>query len=311
MKKLNGLIYALLSGAAFGVMPIFAKIAYNNGLNATTVLSFRFLVAAVILFFYCVIRKESLKINKKQLLLALLIGAVEYTLTTQTLFVSYNYIGVGLATALHFIYPASVCVISFLFYKEKMSKSKIISLIVSCVGVYLLVGLNLQSISIKGVTLALFSGVSYSLTVIGMNAKEIKKLNNTVATFYISLFAGITIFLMGLFTNNLTMVINPQVVMSLGGVSIISTIISMVLLMKAVKIIGPTTASILATFEPIVSMVMGVLFLGEKLTLFIVIGTILILASVVLLAKDKPKDTLEEGSADEEIKEKEIIEEVL
>ncbi|EQB89754.1 hypothetical protein M918_19090 [Clostridium sp. BL8] len=67
MKKLNGIIYALLSSAAFGIMPIFAKYAANNGSNTLSILSTRFLLSALILFVYFLFKKINYKIDKNQL----------------------------------------------------------------------------------------------------------------------------------------------------------------------------------------------------------------------------------------------------
>lgn len=301
MKKINGIIYGLLSGIAFGITPVFAKTAYNNGLNATTVLIFRYLLAAFILFFYCIFKRLNLKINKKQLILFLLVGMVGYTLSTETLFIAYNKIGAGLATALHFVYPTVVCVLSFFIYKEAMNKSKIIALIVSCIGVYMLVGLSLSEINIPGVILALFSGIVYSVSILGMNKKELKEMNNMVVTFYISLFAGIAILAFGVVSKGIIIVPNMEVILSLVGLSVISTILPLLFIVKAVKYVGPSTTSILATFEPIVSMVVGVFMFKEKITLSIIIGTILILISVVILAREENSEDIIENKDMEEI----------
>ncbi|MBQ3422544.1 MAG: EamA family transporter [Romboutsia sp.] len=69
----------------------------------------------------------------------------------------------------------------------------------------------------------------------------------------------------------------------------------MVLLLKGIKLIGVSSASILGTFEPIVSIVMGIIIFKEQLTLALIIGAIFILISTVILAKDKSdNDEIEE-----------------
>lgn len=287
LKKIYGIIYALLSSAAFGFMPIFAKIIYNNGSNTLTVLSLRFLLAALMLLIYFLIAKINFKVNKTQLLLLALIGFLGYTSTGLTLFYSYNYISVGLATTMHFIYPAIVIILNYFIYKEAFSRNKILALLVSVAGVYILIGIKAQGIRIGGALLALSSGFTYAGCVMGMNNKEIRKLSNLVTVFYFSAFAGLSLFVFTLLSGKMYFPTNLQTTTSIVGISLISTIISIGLFVKALKIIGASSTSILGTFEPIVSIIMGILLFNEKLTATLIIGTTLILASVIILSKEK------------------------
>jgi len=287
VTKLHGIFYAMLSSAAFGFVSIFAKMANNNGMNSLTVLSLRFLLAFLILLIYFLIKKVDFKVNKKQLQILLLVGVLGYTATGMTMFFSYHYIPVGMATTLHFIYPAIVVVFNYLIYKEVLTKNKVIALLLSMVGVYILIGMKSTNINLFGAVLALASGFTYTGCVMGMNHPEVKKLDNTVQVFYFSLFAGITFLLFTILSGKLGIVINPYTVVSIIGISTISTIVSIVLFIKALKIIGPSSTSILGTFEPIVSIIMGIILFGEVLTPVMFAGTILILLSVVILAREK------------------------
>ncbi|KGM98269.1 membrane protein [Clostridium novyi A str. 4552] len=287
MKRINGIIYALLSSTAFGFMPIFAKIAYNHGSNCFSVLTFRFLLAALILFLYFLIKKVDFKINKKQLKEVFLIGSIGYTSTGIGLFLSYKYISVGLATTMHFVYPAAVILMSYVLYRDNFTKNKIFALVFSLAGVYVLAGKKGQGIDPFGIFLAILSGLTYAACIIAMNKDEIKKLDNTVVVFYFSLFSGITLLIFSILTNNLILSFDFYINASILGISIISTITSTILFIKALKIIGASSTSILATCEPIVSIIMGILLFKEKLTLAIIFGTILILLSVIILAKEK------------------------
>lgn len=285
MKRTHGIIYALLSSAAFGLMPIFAKIAYSNSSNPLTVLSLRFLCAALILFIYFIITGVNFQLSRRQTVRLILVGVLGYTSTGITLFFSYSYISVGLATTMHFIYPALVIVLNYVFYKEPFTKQNVAALLISVIGVYILIGTKVESIHPVGTALALLSGVTYAASVIGMNHPELKELDNRVTVFYFSLSSGCTLILLTILTNNFSLKLNISYVLSIVGISFISTIVSIVLFIKALKIIGSTSTSILGTFEPIVSIIMGILLFGENITIQIILGTILILSSVMLLAK--------------------------
>lgn len=289
MSKIQGIFYAMLASAAFGFMPIFAKTASNNGSNTLTILSLRFSLAFVMLLAYFLFTKTDFKITKKQLILLLLIGGLGYTSTGLTLFFSYNYIPVGVATTMHFLYPAVVMIFNYFLYKEKITRNKIIALFLSIAGVYVLVGSKSTGINLLGSILAILSAFAFTGCVMGMNHPEVKKVSNIVSVFYFSLSAGTIFILFTLVTGNFNLPLNLPTVSSIIGISLISTIVSIALFMKALKIIGPTSTSILGTFEPIVSIIMGIILFGEKLNLIMGAGTILILLSVVIIAKETQK----------------------
>lgn len=287
MKNYKGIIYALLSSAAFGLSPIFAKYAYQYGSNPTSVLMFRFLFAGIMLFIYLKLKKINIKISKKQLGILMLIGVLGYTITTQTLFMSYIPLGAGLATTLHFIYPALVCVMSFFFFKEKISKTKLLSLILAGLGVYSLVAFETKSLDTLGVALALISGVAYAINIIALGLKTVTPLDNRVATMYVSFGASIGMMIYGMFSKSIILDFNIHIATAYICLSLISTIVAIILFLKAIQTIGPTSTSILATFEPIVSIIFGIIIFGESLTYSLIIGAILIIISTIILAKEK------------------------
>ena len=289
----KGIFFAILSSIAFGIMPVFAKIAYNNGSNSTSALLFRFLIAGLVLLLYLLIGKISIKVSKKQFLILILTGMFGYTITTITLFLSYNYLDVGMATTLHYIYPALVCIFSFLLYKEKITKSKLISLVLSITGVYSLIAFENRTLSFIGIILALISGVGYAINVILLGLKSIKDLDNRIVTMYICVGASIGIIIYGLFTNSIVLDFNKEIVISYLGLSVISTIGSMLFLLKAIHLIGSTSASILGTFESVISIIFGIIFLNEKLTFALILGTTLIIISTIILAKEKNHNSVE------------------
>ena len=291
MKNYKGILYAILSSLAYAIMPIFAKVAYDNGSNSTSALIFRFLIAGIVLFIYLKVKNVNLSVNKKQFLLLFFMGALGYALTTETLFLSYNYLSVGLATTLHYIYPAIVCLLSFIFFKEKIGYKKILSLILSILGVYSLIAFENISLNIIGIVLALASGLFYGINVAALSLKSLKELDNRVLTMYISFGATFGLITYGILTNSIILTFNFNIAYSYLGLSIISTIFSMVFLLKAIDIIGSTSASILGTFEAIISIILGIIFLNESLSFALVLGCTLIVTSTIILAKDKSEES--------------------
>lgn len=283
MKKLNGVLYALLSSAAFGLMPILAKFSYNQGATAITVVFFRFLFSWILIFPILLIKKITIKIAKKELIWVVLIGILGYASTTLILFLSYNYISVGLATTIHFVYPVIVTLTTAFFFKEKLTKAKLFSLILSTLGIYLLVFNGDISLSFIGVFYAIFSGILYSLYIISISYSPLKNMDNLLVTFYLSIVSSLSLFIFGTTTKSIIFNLPTIAYIYILGISVISTVIAITAFQKGIKIIGPSNAAILSTFEPIVSMALGIIILQEAFSGKIIFGCLLIILSVITL----------------------------
>lgn len=289
MKKRIGMFYALGSSAAFGLMPIFAKWAYKYGINSITLVILRFMFAWIIILPMLLYKKKSLKLNKNQLKHVLIIGGLAYTFTTLTLFLSYNYISVGIATTLHFIYPIIVTLISIVFFKEKVFKEKVIALTASTIGILFLIYNGQVSFNFVGVFYALFSGMLYSIYITGVEHSEMKNIDSFVLTFYLSVIAAFMLLAVGTFSGQINFNLNIRCYIAAFLIALISTVIAITFFQKGIKMIGSSNASILSTFEPIVSFILGVIIYKEAISFKIIAGCLLIFASVLLLTKGYSK----------------------
>ncbi len=286
MKKIHGILYIVLSAIAFGIMPILAKLAYSGGANVQTTLFLRFSFATLMLFCYIKSKNISLKLEKKQYVLLIFLGVAGYSLTSMMLFLSYNYISVGMATMIIHSYPAIVTFLSFVFYREKLSLKKILCLILCILGIFIMVDLGVATYDMKGILLALISAIGYSFYVLGASHKYIKSTNNYVITFYISLVSAISILAIGLPTQTINLNIKFYSLVAILLLAFISTVIALMAFLQGVKIIGPSNASIFGTLEPIVTLVLGILILGEGVQFKTILGSILIIISMIILAKE-------------------------
>jgi len=290
MKNVNGILYIVLSSVSFGVMPILAKLAYNQGATTYSVLFLRFIFAVFMILYYLIKNKISLKLTKRQVVLVISLGIFGYSGTAGSLFLAYNYISVGLATMILYTYPIIVSLLSYFIYKEKLYTKKVVCFILSLIGLYALIGVdNVSLINTKGLVLAAMAAVFYSLYVIGSSCNDIKKLNSFVMTFYISVVSAITMGIAGITTNTLSFNLTFYSLVCILLLAFISTVVALMAFLQGVKIIGPSKASILSTLEPIVSLVLGYIILNQGINFQQIIGSILIISAVLLLTLDRKK----------------------
>jgi len=287
MKNLNGILYIVLSSVAFGIMPILAKLAYNQGATTYSVLFLRFIFAALMIVYYLIKNRISLKLSKKQIFLVIMLGIFGYSGTAGCLFLAYNYVSVGVATMVLYTYPIIVSLLSYFIYHEKLYAKKIVCFILSLLGLYALIGVSDVSLNVKGLFLAAMSAVFYSLYVIGASCKEIKKINCFVMTFYVSIISAITMGIVGVGTKTLNFNFTFYSLVCVLLLAFISTVVALMAFLQGVKIIGPSKASILSTLEPIVSLVLGYFILKQAVNIEQIFGSVLIIFAVLLLTIDK------------------------
>ena len=286
MEKIKGILFIIISAISFGIMPILAKFSYWGGSNTYTTLFLRFFFAALMVFYHLRSKGISVKLTRKQMLLVLPLGVFGYTLTSTSIFMAYNYISVGMASMILYVYPAIVTLLSYAFYKEKISARKAISLIISLIGIYVLIDMGSVSVNVKGLMLAGLAAILYSLYVLGSSLKEIKAINSYVLTFYISCASAALMFIVSMSTGNLNLHISFYGLVAILLLAFISTVVALMAFLEGVRIIGPSKAAIFSTLEPIVGLILGILILNEPVSARIIAGSIMIVVSIIILTKE-------------------------
>ena len=220
--KLKGYLFAALAAAAYGTNPIFAKPLYAEGMNPDSVLLFRYLLALILMGLIMLYRasREAKKNHSLQEALNSTFHVSRHTLpqlilmgllmsaSSILLFMSYNYMPVGIASTLLFVYPIMVAVIMTLCFHERMSWLVVACLALASVGVGMLCkteGGDTASLSsdatlysaesfMTGFILVMASSLSYAIYLVGLNKTRIRTIASMPVTFYVLLF-GLSIYI--------------------------------------------------------------------------------------------------------------------
>lgn len=277
----TGALFILLASVTFSFQPIFANLIYAAGANPAGLLWMRFLASAVCLLVILKLQKKSIN-NLCWSSLGLGVG---YALVALCYFSTLQYASTSLAVILLYLFPIIVMVLASIFFKEQLSKVKILTLSLALIGVLLAVGLNPQG-SFLGILFGLASALSYALYVLLCNhflsAKDI--FNSTT---YIFIGAAITYTIAALFTENVAL---PQATngwLALAGLVIFSTVIPIIALNQGNIIIGASDTAILSTLEPIVTIILAVIVLNEELTAMRVTGGLLVMVAVMVISRQQ------------------------
>ena len=263
---------------------------YDMGSNAVTLGFFRNLFSIPVLLVVILVTKSPLKISLGRLKDIALVGICGNATTTILLYSSYSYIGVGTATTLHFLYPVFVAVICVALFRERLGRVKLFCLLGASVGILFFADKD-SSANLTGILMALVSGATYSVYMVGVDKKGLKELNPFQLTLYFSIVIGAAIMVYGLITGSLIWRLSPLAYFYTALVAVGASFFAVVLLQLGIKYLGASTAAIFGMFEPVTGVVAGSLFLDEKATLSKIIGCGIILISVtVLIVSDRKKE---------------------
>jgi len=290
LHKMRGIFLIILAAFSFGLIPFFAKTAYNGGFNPFSFSLFRCIFTALTIFIILKKRNKSVAIVKKQILPLFKASFFGYFLMMVTLFSAYNHMATGLATTLHFIYPLATMAGAVVIYKEKASISQVLALFVSLFGIFFLAGVDTNgTITLTGFILALSSGLFYAYYVLIVSHSNVRTLSAMVQIFYITLFNSIFLLIMTLFTGTLMLDISLTGFLASIMVALVSSVFGMVAFQAGLKAVSATSATILSTFEVVTSILIGVIFLAETLSAFQLGGSILIVFSVIWVSLAEKK----------------------
>ncbi|MFB6468705.1 DMT family transporter [Cytobacillus sp. Hz8] len=294
MHKFPGIIYIIISAIFFGFMPIWVKLAYSTGLTAYDVTFLRSGMAAAMLGIFIRCRKINFHVKRQQIVPLLLSSTLGYTATILTLYLSYNYVSAGVATALHYLFPVLVMLLAYFIYHEKLHFYKWLALLTSLGGIYLIADPDGNNFSLRGVGLAISSAVFFAVYVLSINHPQLKKMDSFVLAFYACLIASITSLVLLATRGNWLLALTLKGLYYTGLVSFFCTALALILFIKGVQRIGSANASILSTLEPVISMAAGIIVLYEPLTWSSLLGCTLIIGAVIMIGYS---DLREDSSA--------------
>ena len=277
----KGVILAIISAICYGMNPLGALFLYEEGLNVNSVIFYRFIFASILLAIFMLIKKDSFYLKFKEIILLALLGLL-FGISAISLFNSFLYMDAGLASTVLFIYPIFVAIIMALFFKEKNSIITILSIIFAFLGV-LLYESDGANVSNFGIFLVIVSSLCYAIYIVIIN--QYLKLSALKVTFYSMLFCTITILIHSFFDSSLNIMplVNFNMWFYTIFLALVPTIISLLFLIKAIQLIGSTSASILGALEPLTAVLIGVYVFNEKITFWLVIGIVFILFGVILI----------------------------
>jgi drug/metabolite transporter (DMT)-like permease len=220
------------------------------------------------------------------------LGAVGMGGVQVTYLFAISKIKVAMAILLQYMAPFFVATYSWLFLRESMDRWKVLSILLAFIGCVLVVEafkVSILSLNIEGVIAGLLSAVFFSFYSL-LGERAMGRYNPWTVLFYALVFSAV-LFNIFLPINNI-IAWKPEVRWCLSVVYIIvcGTILPFGLYYMGIEHLRSTRASIVATLEPISAGFFSFIFLGELLTLWQIVGGLLVIAAIVIIQSRREID---------------------
>lgn len=285
---INGIFYAVISSMSFGFSPLFSLALIAAGLTDFDILSYRWLIAGLVLMIYAFAKGKTLRLNSFDEAWKILLLSALRAITSVTLLIGYVNISSGIAATLNFMYPVIVTLTMVIFFGERRSVIDYFAILASIFGVYLLAsgdsivahGGNTK----LGLICSLISAFSFAAYYIVMKQVKADKIEVVKFTTWIMMLSAVYFILCAfIFNGKLTIITDVRSWLNALGLGLWATMVSNITGVKGIRRIGPTMTSILGALQPVTAVILGVLFLGEHLYLRSLIGISIILVAVCII----------------------------
>ncbi len=276
-----GVALVIGSACCFGSLGVFGKLAYRLGLTTPQLLSYRFALAAVLLWFAAIVVRQGLPPRRSLIGLAIL-GGVGYVGQSAAYFSALHFIPVSTTALLLYTFPVAVTLLATLLFHEPLGWAKIGAVVLAFIGTMLVVQAQLKAAPPIGIILGLTSAAVYSGYIL-YGSRLLPGIPPVSATATIATAAALVWSGFSAATGQLSVNWTPSRLAVLAGFVVIGTTIPVLTFILGLRLVGPSRAAILSTFEPASSVLLAVLILAEGANPIQYLGGAFILASVLLL----------------------------
>lgn len=279
----RGILFAIASGLFFGAIGYFAMGILQADISIPNMLFWRFFIAGLFttLISFSVFKKQIYRDLFKSFLLC----AVFYSSSTALYFLSSTYIGTGLAMVIFFTFPVFVIFLSWLFYKQKISPIYYIAIALILIGLGLLSHNAEIALDAIGILFAIFSAVLYAIYLVA-SKKQAGQLHPLLLTLMVCYSCSFVFFNISIFHGSFVIPQTLEVWGHVMGLAVICTALPILFTLYGLKYISAAKTSILSALEPVIVVIIGVLFLEEAITFKQVLGIIIILSAAILVQCD-------------------------
>ncbi|QLG89392.1 DMT family transporter [Chitinibacter bivalviorum] len=274
-----GIFLIILSAVAFGWMPIFGSWAYRSGLETQSLLLIRFTIAAALMLAVMMIRRAPWP-RGKVLYGLMAMGGLAYVGQAFCYFSALRYGSAALAALLLYAYPVIVTLASAWWWREKLSRRTMAALLLACFSLVLTIGP--AGGQWLGVVFGLLAALIYSAYILA--GSRLTPLAGALpAATVVMMSAAASLWLTTLY-HPVSWPVSTTGWLAATAIALVSTVVAIFAFLAGMDRLSASEASTLSTLEPVVSVLLAALILGDHLTPLQLVGGVGIVIATLLIA---------------------------
>jgi drug/metabolite transporter (DMT)-like permease len=273
----------MLAAAGFAAMAIFAKLAYEAGFDVSSLLLMRFVIAGAVLWAIVAIRRPA-RPSLRTVALAAGLGAVGYALQAATFFASLERIDASLASLLLYVYPTLVLIGAVAIGRERATRRRVGALALASAGTVLVLlgGGGVGALDPVGIALVFAAAVTYTVYIL-VSDRHGTDTDPFLLTAMIITAAGIAVGIWSAAHGGPDLHVAAQGWEAVAAIAVVSTVVPTAAFLLGLRRVGPATASIVATLEPVITVALAMAVFGDRLAPVQLLGGAGVIAAVVLV----------------------------
>ena len=282
--NIRGYLLGVVAAASYGMNPAFAVPLYSEGFDPMSVIFWRYVLSVPAVWLLLKMRGGAVDVGGRRNVLGVVGLGILMVVSSITLFVSYTFMDVGIASSLLFVYPLLVALIMMTCYHEPFSVVTILCLLGAGVGVWLLCATGAEgSFSMTGFLYVVGSALSYAIYLVGLSRKPFNTIPVLSISFWVVLAGALALGLFVLCRGSLVCPTTPWTWYNCAMLALLPTILSFLCTNAAIERIGSTPTAALGAFEPVTAVMFGVLMFHEVLGLAQITGLVMVIVCVTLV----------------------------
>ena len=282
MKQKAGYLYLFITFFCWGSIYVASKYALAV-MGPITVSFCRYLVSVVCLAVILKWKGVRKPVRREHWKYIFIVGGVGYFISIACQLAGTNLLNGSLASLINAMNPITISVMAAVFLREKIRKKNVVSILISLVGVYIILGTGSGQISASGILFSVFSVLFWSMASIAL-----RKISADYDPVQISLYGMAIALILNIpaaTVENLFVVsstVTVEAVLACIYLGVFGTAVAHTCWNKGLQTLDASTCSMFYPLQPLVSAVLGVLILHEVLTWNFIVGGLIICAGILI-----------------------------
>ena len=287
-RPVLGALLVFVAASVFSATSVSAVISYQGGANPMAVVAIRFLGAIAVLYGLLRLYGASMKLSRRDRTIALLLGAVQAA-QSYFLYSSFNHIPVAMTMIIFYVYPLLVGLLASAIGQDRLTWSLGAGLVVAFIGLTLVFNVTGEGLNTTGAVFAALAAMTWSVIVV-MSAYLMRGGDSRPVTLHIQISAAVIIAIVLIVTGD---VVLPTTARGWTGYLLMPLFygIAIAAFFAANAMIGSVRTSLIMNSEPVMTIILGFLILGQTLTALQLLGAAFVIGGLVAARRDGRRKT--------------------